>query len=260
MDKTVNFRIKIQYDGSRYNGWQIQKNTENTIQGKLQILLGRMFGTDIEVIGSGRTDAGVHALGQVANFHVPGNSVEEVLTKTGTSTPEDFLERVNSYLPEDIAVVSIERVDEQFHARFDAVEKTYRYRIHTVNISPVFERKYVYFYTEEKINTKLIREACEYLKGEHDFKSFCSNKHMKKSSVRTIYDITVTESDTDVIIDYKGNGFLQGMVRILTGTLIEIGVGKRKPSDIVSILEACNREKAGFTAPAEGLMLMEVKY
>lgn len=296
VNETVNFKIMVQYDGSRYNGWQLQKNTDNTIQGKIEKVLERMLGQHVDIIGSGRTDAGVHAKGQVANFHVPGKNVKEALKSIEDEKIRDlrdlgedealreckklredeiphnskrlgeddilvrFLEKLNSFLPEDIAITAIERVPSDFHARFDAVSKTYRYRIHTSNVSTVFERKYVYFYPELKLDLHAMKKACEFLKGEHDFKSFCANKHMKKSTVRTIYNIEIQENDKDVIIDYTGNGFLQGMVRILTGTLIEIGTGRKNPLDIVSILEAKNRETAGFTAPAEGLMLMEVKY
>lgn len=243
-----NYKIVISYDGTRYKGWQSQKSTDATIQGKLQDILKKTAGYPVEVIGSGRTDAGVHAKGQVANFHLKEQVDERKL-----------LETLNHYLPEDIAVLSLEEVEERFHSRFQAKEKTYMYRLYTSKIQDVFERKYVYTYTEP-LHLENMRKAAAYMTGTMDFTSFCANKHMKKSAVRSVYaiDIQVTEKEIDII--YRGNGFLQNMVRIMTGTLLEVGMGKKKPEDIPMILAAKNREAAGFTAPAQGLVLLEVKY
>lgn len=243
-----NFRITVQYDGTRYKGWQIQNSTDMTIQGKLQNVLQEMTGQEIEVIGSGRTDAGVHALGQVANFHVPEKF-----------NAQEILEYLNHYLPMDIAVMDIEEVEERFHARFHATEKTYMYRIYTSNIPNVFERKYMYTYTES-LDVQKMKEAAQYLIGFHDFMSFCGNKKMKKSTFRTVRAINIEEVENEIRISYTGDGFLQQMIRIMTGTLIEIGNGKKQPVDIITILESRNRKTAGYTVPAEGLILKEVIY
>lgn len=243
-----NYKITIQYDGTRYRGWQSQNDTEETIQGKLVDVLSRMAGEEVAVIGSGRTDAGVHASGQVANFY---------LSKAYDVTElQDYL---NHYLPEDIAVVCTEEADERFHSRYQAESKTYLYRIHTGRVPEVFERKYVYDY-QTPLDVQRMRKAAELLVGTHDFRSFCGNKKMKKSTVRTICEILIEESEKEIKIYYTGDGFLQNMVRILTGTLIEIGDGRRAPEEIIKILAAKDREQAGYTAPACGLTLLEVKY
>lgn len=244
----INYKITIQYDGTRYKGWQSQNSTEQTIQGKLESVLTALAGHPVEITGSGRTDAGVHARAQVANFHL-----EEQFDMS------EILEYLNTYLPEDIAVTAIEPVDGRFHSRYHALEKTYLYRIHTGKIPEVFERKYVYSYTEP-LDVEKMKKAAELLVGTHDFTSFCGNKKMKKSAVRTIYEIRIEMSEQETRIFYRGNGFLQNMVRILTGTLIEVGDGRRKPEEMTDILQAKNREYAGYTAPACGLILQEVCY
>lgn len=243
-----NYKIVIQYDGTRYRGWQGQNSTDQTIQGKIEYVLSEMAGEPIEITGSGRTDAGVHAIGQVANFHwkADGNC-------------EQIRDYLNHYLPEDIAVSSVEKVDERFHSRYQAEAKTYLYRIHTDKIPNVFARKYVYDY-QTPLDIARMKKAALLLTGTHDFKSFCGNKKMKKSTVRTIYEIRIEETEQEVQIFYTGNGFLQNMVRILTGTLIEIGDGRRTPESVIEILTAENREAAGYTAPACGLTLVNVRY
>lgn len=243
-----NYKIIIQYDGSRYKGWQVQNSTEMTIQGKIQSVLSELAGESIEVIGSGRTDAGVHAYGQVANFHI-----SSVLKK------EEILEYLNHYLPMDIAVIDIEEVDERFHARYHAVSKNYVYRIHRSHIPNVFERKYMYTYTET-LNINKMRQAADYMIGCHDFMAFCGNKKMKKSTVRMVTSINIEEIGTELRISYTGDGFLQNMIRIMTGTLIEVGNGTKQPVDILEILESKDRSKAGYTVPPEGLILQKVVY
>ena len=243
-----NYKITIQYDGTRYKGWQVQKSTDMTIQGKIQDVLSAMTGQEIEVIGSGRTDAGVHAFGQVANFHIP-----EHFSK------EEVLEYLNHYLPMDIAVLDIEEVEERFHARYHAVSKSYVYRIHTSTIPNVFERKYMYTYTEP-LDVSKMREAAKRMLGTHDFMAFCGNKKMKKSTVRTVTAIDIQEKENEIRISYTGDGFLQNMIRIMTGTLIEVGNGTKKVEDISQILESKVRENAGYTVPAEGLRLESVTY
>lgn len=243
-----NYRIILQYEGTKYQGWQRQDSTDNTIQGKLEALLSKMCGEPVEIQGSGRTDAGVHAFGQVANFH--GN------TKL---TTEEIMEYMNRYLPEDIGVISVEQVPERFHSRLNAKGKVYRYRVMTGNIPHVFDRKYVYEHPE-RLDIEAMRKAAVMLVGTHDFKSFTSAKRGKKSTVRTIEAIEIQENGDEVCFTYKGDGFLYHMVRILTGTLLEVGEGKRPCTDISEILKVRDREKAGFLAPAKGLALMEVFY
>jgi tRNA pseudouridine38-40 synthase len=265
-----NFKIVIQYDGTRYNGWQKQKSTDNTIQGKLEAILLKMTGNPVEVNGSGRTDAGVHAVGQVANFHL---SLEDIcvfapyLPRDCQKIPEDMQEQLttdlenyfNQYLPADIAVLSVELVHPRFHSRLSAVSKIYCYRLMTENGKNVFERQYIST-IPETLDMEAVRQAAAYLIGTHDFKSFCSNKHMKKSTVRTVTEIQITTKGKEIQFLYKGNGFLYNMVRILTGTLVEVGLGKRKPEEIPQILEAKNRAAAGMLMPARGLSLIEVNY
>ena len=246
----VNYLLHIQYDGTRYKGWQIQKSTEDTIQGKIKTVIERLTNDEVDIIGSGRTDAGVHALDQIANFHIK----EEILDIN------EFLTEINRYLPEDIAVRSIEQVDDRFHARYSAKSKVYRYRIYTGIYSNVFERKFVYHYKDKKLNVENMKKGARFLMGRHDFMSFCGNKHMKKSTVREIYDIVIKEYDNEIQIEYLGDGFLQNMVRIMTGTLIEIGNGSKKPEDIVDILKSKDRAVAGYTAPSSGLCLVKVNY
>lgn len=244
----TNYKMVLSYDGSRYRGWQVQGNTDMTIQGKLESVLSRMMGEEIEVHGSGRTDAGVHAVGQVANFKSKARlEAKEV---------RDYL---NEYLPEDIAVQSVEIASKQFHSRLNACKKTYRYRIWTDCVPPVFERKYVTELTEP-LRADDMEEAAKYLLGTHDFISFCGNRRFKKSSVRTIFDIRFTKKERELVIDVMGNGFLQNMVRILIGTLVEVGLGRKRPEEMQQILEGKNRDLAGPAMPAKGLCLMEVRY
>ncbi len=245
-----NYKMTICYDGTRYDGWQKQKNTENTIQGKLEALLSRMAGREISVHGSGRTDAGVHALGQTANFRMDTELSEEAL-----------LAAVNGYLPEDIGVTSLRTASDRFHSRLSAVGKVYRYRLYVGSGKPVFDRKYVWQLSEMPDIDKM-REAAAFLTGQHDFRAFCGNRHMKKSTVRRIDGIEIEKSPGGERIDlvFEGNGFLQNMVRILTGTLVECGLGLRDPGEAGRALASGERSLAGQTAPARGLTLMEVKY
>lgn len=244
----MNYKLTIQYVGTRYDGWQRQGNTDNTIQGKLEAVLSRLFGIPIEIIGSGRTDAGAHAFGQVANFHVPVDMPEQ-----------EILEYMNLYLPKDIAVIRVEKVADRFHSRFNVKCKTYQYRIWNSCISNVFEKGFLYEVTDT-LNIDRMKEAALYLIGEHDFRAFCSNKRMKKSTVRTIYEINIEELEPEIRITITGDGFLYNMVRIIVGTLIEIGMGEKNPSDVPAMLAGKDRRNAGFTAPPGGLMLMEVEY
>ena len=243
-----NYKIILQYDGSRYKGWQTQKNTDMTIQGKLEAVLERMAGHPVEIHGSGRTDAGVHALAQTADF-----KLEEHFEAEG------IIGYLNEYLPEDIRVLAIEEVPLRFHSRLNAVKKTYCYRIFLGEKPDVFWRKYV-TPVAENLNINKMKAAAEVLLGTHDFTSFCGNRHFKKSAVRTIYEIRIEEKKDELDIYFTGNGFLQNMVRILTGTLLEVGMGKREVCEMKEILEGRNRSLAGPMAAAKGLVLINVEY
>lgn len=253
-----NFRMILQYEGTRYQGWQRQGSTDNTIQGKLETLLSKMTGQKIEIQGAGRTDAGVHALGQVANFHA-----DTQMTET------EILEYMNRFLPEDIAVISLKEVSERFHCRLNATGKTYCYRVINSAIPHVFDRRYAHV-VEQQLDIDAMREAAQYLTGTHDFKAFTSNKRGKKSTVRTINSIQIEKcagtsmeilgTQDEIRFLYRGDGFLYHMVRIMTGTLLEVGIHKRKPEEIAEILASGFRERAGELAPAKGLTLLEVRY
>ena len=244
-----NYKLSISYDGTRYYGWEHQPGNDMTIQGKLENVLEKMTGSFPDIQCSGRTDAGVHAKAMIASV------VLDTL-----KSEEDIKKYMNRYLPEDIAVVKIEKADERFHARFNCKSKTYRYRINNSLIPNVFERKFVYQYTDAVIDVDRMRKAAKYLIGKHDFMSFCGNAHIKKSTVRTITEISVNRSGNEIYIDYTGDGFLQNMVRILTGTLIEVGIGKIAPESMPQIIYSKNRAAAGFTAPPHGLVLLCVDY
>ena len=245
----MNYRIELAYDGSRYDGWQKQGNTEKTIQGKLEAVLEKMAGCPVEVHGSGRTDAGVHAEAQVANFHLgPGSSAEDVMVY------------LNRYLPEDICITDCRIAAPRFHSRFHAVRKTYRYQIEMGPKKDVFQRGY-YYGLGRALDVEQMKAAAARLVGTHDYKSFCGNKNRKKSTVRTIEEIRFERpDDTKLHIRFTGDGFLQQMVRILTGTLIEVGLGDRRPEEMDVLLVAGDRKAAGFTAPAQGLFLEKVEY
>ena len=244
-----NFKIILQYEGTKYQGWQRQESTKNTIQGKLETILAKMTDTDfVQVDGSGRTDAGVHALGQVANFKIDT-----------VKTPAQIMEYINRYLPEDIAVVEIKEMHDRFHSRLNAKGKTYCYRIWNSAIPTVFERRYVYELADE-LNTDDMRKAAAILIGKHDFKAFTSNKKSKKSTIRTIENISIERKDKEIVLVYSGDGFLYHMVRILTGTLIEVGFGKRSIESVNELLENGTRDMAGELVPAKGLCLFEVRY
>ena len=242
-----NLRLDLCYDGTRYRGWQRLPNREDTIQGKLETALSRILGEPIEVSGSGRTDAGVHARGQVANFHCES-----------AMAPEDLLANLRRYLPEDIGIYSCKEVSPRFHARLNAREKTYCYRIWNSDDPCVFQRRFVAVMPEE-LSLEQMRRGAEWLLGEHDFSAFCGNPKMKKSTVRSIYAIDIRRAGQEVQISVTGNGFLHNMVRILVGTLVEVGRLER-PAESLPRLFGARREQAGFLAPPQGLCLEEVRY
>lgn len=243
-----NIKMILEYDGTRYNGWQKQNNTENTIQGKLNEIISKLLEEDVEIIGSGRTDAGVHAYGQVANFK----------TKS-TIDLKTLLKNCNKTLSNDISIKEMAEADERFHARYNAVSKKYIYRIWNHEQANVFERKYSAHHPG-KLDIAQMKEAAELLVGEHDFKAFSSDKRNKKSTMKKIYTLEITKADNMIQIECHGNSFLYNMVRIIAGTLIEVGSGKRKVQSIKEILESKDRQTAGFTALPNGLFLQEVCY
>lgn len=243
-----NIRLLLQYEGTRYQGWQRQQSTDNTIQGKLEALLSKMCGEEIELHGSGRTDAGVHALGQTANFHT-----------TCDMSTDRMLAYINTYLPEDIAVTAVTEAAPRFHSRLNASGKHYVYRVINSDIPDVFLRRYA-ISVPEPLDRDAMRKAAAYLCGEHDFKSFTSAKKGKKSTVRRIDSVEITKEGAVLVFSFKGNGFLHHMIRILMGTLLEVGKGERDPESIPELIAAKNRELAGPLVPAKGLTLTEIYF
>ena len=242
-----NLRLDICYEGTRYRGWQRLSGTDNTIQGKIETALSRILEEPIEISGSGRTDAGVHARGQVANFHCES-----------AMPADEILSSLRRYLPEDIGIYSCKEVSTRFHARLNAKEKTYLYRIWNSENPCVFERRFVAVFPE-KLELAAMRDAAQLLCGEHDFSAFCGNPKFKKATVRFIRSIEIVSAGDEIRILVTGNGFLHSMVRIIVGTLIEVGRGDRQV-DSLSGLFGGKRADAGFLAPAQGLCLQEVYY
>lgn len=242
-----NIRLDICYDGTRYRGWQRLPGGDTTIQGKIEQCLSRILEENIEISGSGRTDAGVHAEGQVANFHCESDM------------PCDrILSHLRQYLPEDIGILSCRECAERFHARLNAKEKTYCYRIWNSEQPCVFQRRYVTV-LPEALDISAMKKAARHLEGEHDYSAFCGNPKFKKSTIRIIRSVEISHRDAEIDIRFTGNGFIHNQVRIMVGTLIEVGRGDR-PADSIPDLYGAKRENAGFLAPAQGLCLMEVTY
>jgi tRNA pseudouridine38-40 synthase len=243
-----NYKLTLSYDGSRYYGWEHQPNRE-TVQGKLETVLSKMCDNKpVDVIGAGRTDAGVHAKEMVASVRLETDK-----------TPDEIRAYMNRYLPDDISVDDLKEAAERFHARYKAVGKTYCYTCYVGDSKPVFNRKYVTV-LDFQPDAEAMKKAAAYLTGEHDYKSFCSNPQMKKSTVRIVDTIEIARRKDYLYLDFHGTGFLQNMVRILVGTLLEVGAGRMAPEDVKRILEAKDRTQAGPTAPAGGLCLMKVDY
>lgn len=243
-----NYRMTLQYDGTKYNGWQRQGNTKNTIQEKLEEILGKMTGHSVEIHGSGRTDKGVHAKGQIVSFKI-----------AAPYSADEIKEYLNRYLPEDIAVTALFETDERFHARLNAKRKTYAYRIWNSSVPNVFEHRFMYT-VAEKIDVEAMKKAAREFLGEHDFWGFSSVKRFKKSTVRTIYSVGVERFGDEIVFAVTGNGFLYNMVRIMAGTILEVGLGRRSIESISEVFETKNRESAGETLPGKGLTLLSVEY
>ena len=243
-----NIKLVIEYDGKDYNGWQKQPNKLN-IQGEIERAIESITGEEkIDLIASGRTDAGVHAFGQIANF------------KTNTKIPVEKLPiAINSKLKKSVIIKSAQEVDERFHSRYNCKQKTYRYVINNSTQGSAIYRNLEYHFPI-KLNVESMKKAIKYFEGEHDFKGFKSSGTSGKNSVRTIYKAELKQDGEHIYIELTGNGFLYNMVRIIAGTLLDVGLGKIKPEDIQYIIESGDRTKAGKTLPAQGLFLLEVKY
>lgn len=248
----MNYRIVVQFDGGRYKGFQKQtgtKENENTIQGKLEAVIKSFVKHDVQLIGCGRTDAGVHSENYVANFVTEKDLNEDAL-----------LHHFDKYLPDDIFVKEISEVSERFHSRYNVSSKTYQYRIATDRNRDVFNRKYSYQINEE-LDIERMTQASKLFVGERDFAGFTNLKSKTKSTVRTIYNIDIyKDNNKETVIEIEGNGFLQNMVRIIVGTLIEVGLDERQVSSIARTFENKVREESGVMVPAQGLKLIKVKY
>lgn len=247
-EKIRNIKMTIEYDGGRYLGWQRLGDSNKTIQGKIENILSEMTGNKIEIIGSGRTDAGAHANGQVANF--------KTISNLDLAAMQDYLIR---YLPQDIIIKELEEVPERFHARYNVVGKKYSYYVWNNVVPSAFERNYSFHYPD-KLDIDRMNEACNKLVGTHDFIGFSSLKKTKKSTVRTINEISIQKEGNMLHFTFVGEGFLHKMVRIIMGTLLEIGAGTAEPDSIDAIFESKIRSNAGMTVPSQGLFLDEVYY
>lgn len=243
-----NYKLTVEYDGTSFNGWQKQHTTQNTIQGKFEQVLQKLCGHDVEIFASGRTDAGVHAKGQVLNFKTDRNF-----------EPEEIVEYCNQYLPQSVRVLQCENKDERFHSRYLATGKTYSYTIAYEKPS-VFMRKYVYYTQEGRPDVQKMKNCARCFLGTHDFLAFSSLKKSKKSTMRTIEKIEITEVDGCVRMEFTGDGFLYHMVRILAGTLWDAALGKIDEQAICNALKSGVRQEAGIMLPPEGLVLEQVKY
>lgn len=243
-----NIKLIIEYDGKSFNGWQKQPNKLN-IQGEIERAIGELTGEEINLIASGRTDAGVHSFGQTANFK----------TENETISTEKFPIAINSKLKKSIVIKSAEEVDERFHSRYSVKSKTYRYVINNSPNGTAIYRDLEYHFPI-KLNVEKMKEAAKYFEGEHDFKGFKASGTSSKSSVRTIYKAKVEQVGDRINIELTGNGFLYNMVRIISGTLLDVGLEKIKPEEISDIIDSKDRKRAGRTLPAHGLYLVQVEY
>lgn len=243
-----NIKLTIEYDGKEFNGWQKQPSKLN-IQGTIEQAIKTITGEDVDLQASGRTDAGVHALGQVANF------------KTNSNIPIEKLSiAINCNLKKSIRIVKAEEVEERFHSRLSCKRKTYRYIINNSEIPSAIYRN-LETHIPYKLDIEKMKQAVKYFEGEHDFKAFKASGTSSKSSIRTIYKAEVLKMPNNrIYIELTGNGFLYNMVRIIAGTLVDVGTGKIKPEDIEKIIESKDRTNAGKTLPPQGLYLVCVNY
>lgn len=240
-------KLVVAYDGTEYCGFQVQNNGP-TIEGELNKVLSELFKEDIRVIGASRTDSGVHAYCNVAVFDTQARMPAEKMVYA-----------INQRLPEDIRVQESSEVAADFHPRHTDSRKTYEYRIYNAAVQNPMKRRYA-LWNYYKLDVEKMKEAAAYLVGEHDFKSFCSADTQVESTVRTVYEVAVTQSGEDIVISVSGNGFLYNMVRIIAGTLLEVGKGRIEPNEMPRILEAKNRQASGPTAPPHGLTLVKYEF
>jgi tRNA pseudouridine38-40 synthase len=243
-----NIKLVLEYDGSRYNGWQRQTTIKSTVQGRIEYVLQLMTGEKIELHGAGRTDTGVHALGQVANFHTQ--------SQMRLSEIEDYLHK---YFPEDINLLDIREMPERFHSRLSAKGKNYLYRIWDHPLKNIFNRRY-YFHVKKPLNVENMKQAADLFIGTKDFRSFTAFKSRDKSTVRTISKIEILKKESEITLYFSGDGFLHKMVRVITGTLIEVGLDRLSVSEVKEMFEKKIRSAAGFTAPPHALFLVKVVY
>ncbi len=243
-----NYKLLIQYDGGRYKGWQRLGNSHDTIQSKIENVLSQLVGKQIEIIGSSRTDAGVHAIAQIANFkldeHIPESEIMEYL---------------NKYLPKDICIKEVKAVHENFHARYNAKGKTYLYKIWNEKCTNPFMRKYS-MHVDKKLDIEKMKKASQYFIGSHDFTAFSNAKSSKKNMVREIYSVLLKETDGFIEISISGNGFLHNMVRRIVGTLIAVGLCEIDPEQILMIIDSKDRNHPGYMADACGLYLEKIEF
>lgn len=243
-----NIKVLVEYDGTNYHGFQRQNDRLPTIQQSLEETLEQLTKHPVNILGAGRTDAGVHARGQVINF------------RTDCSIPVDRLPlAMNHLLPKDIVVLAAEEAEESFHSQYRAKRKIYRYHIYNSRIPSAFDRLYSHF-VPQKLNLDNMKEAAAYIVGEHDFSAFKSAGAKTRTSIRTIYRLDIDHNPPHIYLTIEGNGFLYNMVRIITGTLLYVGKGKLTPDDVRRFVETGKREEAGPTAPPKGLCLMKVIY
>lgn len=242
-----NIKLTIEYEGTNYSGWQYQDNAIS-IQQIIEEAIGSITGEKVKLIGSGRTDAKVHALGQVANFF------------TSTNIPGDrFKYALNIKLPDDITIIDSQDVDKDFHSRFCATHKKYKYLIYNGEMPRALYRNFSY-HIKNELNLEEMKIASQYFVGTHDFNSFMGARSVVKSTIRTINEINIEKNNDFIEITIDGDSFLRNMVRIIVGTLVEVGLGRRNKEDIIKIIEERNREVAGHTAPPQGLFLEKVFY
>ena len=240
-------KLTIAYDGTGFCGWQKQDGAV-TVAEKVENAIRKLTGEDVELLGASRTDSGVHALGNVAVFD------------TESPVPADrFVPALNSFLPDEIRIAASEEVPESFHPRFDAHKKCYEYRIFVGNVCPPMRFRYVH-HLRETLNVDAMREAASHIVGTHDFTSFCAAGAQVKTKVRTVTDIQVEKSGDEIVLTVEGDGFLYNMIRIIAGTLVNVGLGRTKPSEIPGIIEGMDRSLAGPTLPAKGLCLCKIWY
>ena len=255
-NESINLLLTLTYCGTNYSGWQVQPE-KKTIQGELELVFFKVFQQKIEVVGSGRTDAGVHALKAKANVILPKDFTKKHFFNKNYNKLKEVL---NNFLPNDIKILSIKNVNLNFNARKNAKQKTYLYKILNAEFASPFEADKVFVFNK-KIDILKMQNAASYLIGEHNFKAFCSSNTSIKSFIRTIYNISIQKRNNNILVEITGNGFLYNMVRIIVGTLLEIASNQKLSSNYMQkILISQNRTLAGKTAPACGLYLKNVKY